>query len=87
MNISSLIARRYLFAKKRVSLVSVLTLISISGVTIGTALLIIVLSVFNGFFDLVKSMMRAQDPDIRIESATGRDLMIPPEEIEAIGQL
>lgn len=87
MNISSLIARRYLFAKKRVTLVSVLTLISISGVTIGTALLIIVLSVFNGFFDLVKSMMRAQDPDIRIESATGRDLMLSPEELQAIGEL
>lgn len=87
MNISSIIARRYLFAKKRVTLVSVLTLISISGVTIGTALLIIVLSVFNGFFDLVKSMMRAQDPDVRIESATGRDLMLTDEELQAIGQL
>lgn len=74
MKATSLIARRYLFSKKKISLVSVLTLISISGVTLGTALLIIVLSVFNGFFDLVKGWMMAQDPDIRIESATGRSL-------------
>jgi lipoprotein-releasing system permease protein len=84
MNISTLIARRYLFSKKRVTLVSALTIISISGVTLGTALLIIVLSVFNGFFDLVKSMMRAQDPDIRIESATGRDLLLDEEQLNAI---
>ncbi|MCH8486512.1 MAG: FtsX-like permease family protein [Candidatus Cyclonatronum sp.] len=74
MKATTLIARRYLFSKKKVSLVSVLTLISISGVTLGTALLIIVLSVFNGFFDLVQGWMMAQDPDIRIESATGRSL-------------
>lgn len=84
MNISTLIARRYLFSKKRVTLVSALTIISISGVTLGTALLIIVLSVFNGFFDLVKSMMRAQDPDIRIESATGRDLQLDEEQLNDI---
>ena len=41
------------------------------GVTIGTGLLIIVLSVFNGFFDVIKSILLAQDPDIRIEHTTG----------------
>ena len=54
MNISRRIARRYLFAKKHVSLVSVLTYISISGITIGAALLIIVLSIFNGFLQSFK---------------------------------
>ncbi len=71
MKPSSIIAKRYLFSKKRISLITTLTLISISGVTIGTALLIIVLSVFNGFFDLVKEMLIAYDPDIRIESTEG----------------
>lgn len=72
MKATSLIARRYLFSRKHVTLVSTLTIISICGVTIGTALLIIVLSVFNGFFDVIKSMLLAQDPDIRIEHNTGR---------------
>ncbi len=68
MNISGFIARRYLFSRKYISLISTLTYISIAGVTIGTALLIVVLSVFNGFFDVVKSLLLSFDPDIRIES-------------------
>lgn len=47
-----------------------LTLISIAGVTIGTALLIIILSVFNGFFDVIQSLLRTYDPDIRIQSSS-----------------
>lgn len=71
MNLITLIARRYLFSRQHISLVSTLTLISISGVTIGTALLIIVLSVFNGFFSLIKDLLLTYDPDIRIERAEG----------------
>ena len=68
MNISGFIARRYLFSRKHISLISTLTYISIAGVTIGTALLIVVLSVFNGFFDVVKTLLLSFDPDVRIES-------------------
>lgn len=71
MNPIQRIATRYLFSRQQFTLVGVLTLISISGVTIGTALLIIVLSVFNGFFDLIMGLLRSYDPDIRIESAEG----------------
>ncbi|MDX1585811.1 MAG: FtsX-like permease family protein [Balneolaceae bacterium] len=46
-------------------------MISITGVTIGTALLIVVLSVFNGFFEVIKEILLTNDPDIRIESAEG----------------
>ncbi len=51
-------------------------MISVAGVTVGTALLIVVLSVFNGFFDVIKSMLLSNDPDIRIESAEGRSFVI-----------
>lgn len=76
MNPSSIIARRYLFSRKHISLISTLTLISILGVTLGTALLIIVLSVFNGFFSVIQDLLLANDPDIRIESAEGRTLFL-----------
>ena len=72
MKTTGFIARRYLFSKKHVSLISTLTIISIKGVTIGTALLIIVLSVFNGFFEVIKGLLLNNDPDIRIESAEGQ---------------
>jgi len=68
MKTTGYIARRYLFSKKHISLISTLTGISITGVTIGTALLIVVLSVFNGFFEVIKGLLLQNDPDIRIES-------------------
>lgn len=71
MDNTGFIARRYLFSRKHISLISTLTYISIAGVTIGTALLIVVLSVFNGFFDVIKNLLLSYDPDIRIESASG----------------
>ncbi|SMO63682.1 lipoprotein-releasing system permease protein [Gracilimonas mengyeensis] len=70
MKNSGFIARRYLFSRKHISLISTLTFISITGITIGTALLIVVLSVFNGFFDVIKSFLLSYDPDVRVE-ATG----------------
>lgn len=70
MDNTGFIARRYLFSRKHISLISTLTYISIAGVTIGTALLIVVLSVFNGFFDVIKNLLLSYDPDIRIESST-----------------
>jgi lipoprotein-releasing system permease protein len=69
MKNSGFIARRYLFSRKHVSLISTLTFISITGITIGTALLIVVLSVFNGFFDVIKNFLLSYDPDVRIEAS------------------
>ncbi|MGB0347092.1 MAG: FtsX-like permease family protein [Balneolaceae bacterium] len=79
MDTSGFIAKRYLFSRKHISLISTLTYISIAGVTIGTALLIVVLSVFNGFFDVVKSLLLSFDPDIRIESNEGATFIFTDE--------
>lgn len=90
MKTNGFIARRYLFSKKHISLISTLTVISITGVTIGTALLIVVLSVFNGFFDVIKGLLLQNDPDIRIESVEnntflyGEDMQEKLEEIPEI---
>jgi lipoprotein-releasing system permease protein len=62
------IALRYLLSKKNVRFVSVISTISILGVTIGVAALIVVLSVFNGFRGLVSSILINFDPHLRIES-------------------
>lgn len=69
MHYTGQIARRYLFSKKHISLISTLTFISIIGVTIGTALLIVVLSVLNGFFNVVQGYLLSYDPDLRIEAS------------------
>jgi lipoprotein-releasing system permease protein len=68
LNVEYFIARRYLFSKKRLNFITIISTISIIGVTIGTAAMIIVLSVFNGFNSKVTSLLVAFDPHIRIES-------------------
>lgn len=84
MKLTSLIARRYLFSRKKITLISTLTVISIAGVTVGTALLIVVLSVFNGLFDLIKESILAHDPDIRIESAEGQAMRLNQHQMDFI---
>lgn len=68
------IARRYLISRKEVSLISVITGISMVGVTLGVAALVVVLSVMNGFYDLVRDLMVAVDPHVRITSTGDRGL-------------
>ncbi len=84
MNIIRFISRRYLFSRKHISLISVLTSISIAGITLGTALLIIILSVFNGFFDVIRGFLLSFDPDIRIELHEATAMPFDP---DLIGQL
>jgi lipoprotein-releasing system permease protein len=57
MRYEHLIALRYLLSKKNLKFVSIISAISINGVTIGVAALIVVLSVFNGFGSLVSSIL------------------------------
>lgn len=62
------IAKRYLFSKRDISFITVISAISILGVTVGVAAMIIVLSVFNGFAKKVTNILIGFDPHIRIES-------------------
>ncbi|MDZ4711475.1 MAG: FtsX-like permease family protein [bacterium] len=74
MSLEFFIAKRYLFSKKKFNFITIISLISIVGVTIGVAALIIVLSVFNGFGSKVIGILVSFDPHIRIESASGNKL-------------
>jgi lipoprotein-releasing system permease protein len=73
MRYERLIARRYLLSKKNFKFVSIISAISITGVMIGVAALIVVLSVFNGFGSLVSSILVNFDPHLRIESTVPID--------------
>lgn len=72
MNFPFFISKRYLVAKKSRNAINIISMISIIGVTVGVASLIVVLSVFNGFDGVIKSMYNAFDPDIKITPATGK---------------
>src|SRR6056297_2966816 len=68
------IARRYLASRREVSLISIITGISMTGVTLGVASLIVVLSVMNGFYDFVRDLLVSVDPHVRVVSKEGRGL-------------
>ena len=85
MDFRYLIARRYLASRKQVTLISVITGISIAGVSLGVAALIVVLSVMNGFYDIVRDLLVSLDPHVRIVSAEGRGIAeadVPTDEAE-----
>ena len=68
MDFRYLIARRYLVSRRQVSLISFITGISVAGVALGVAALIVVLSVMNGFYDFVRDLLVSLDPHVRIVS-------------------
>ena len=72
MDLRATIAKRYLVSRKRFSMITVITGVSICGVALGVASLIVVLSVMNGFYDFVREMLVSIDPHVRIEAAAGR---------------
>src|SRR5260221_3016305 len=65
------IARRYLTSKQSMRFINVISLISIVGITVGVAALLIALSVFNGFNGVVTSVLVGFDPHVRIERRGG----------------
>jgi len=72
VNFPFFIARRYLFSKKSTHVINVISGISIVGVAITTMALVVTLSVFNGFHDLVASFFTSFDPQLKITPAMGK---------------
>lgn len=72
MHLPLFIARRYLFAKKSHNVINIISAISAVGMAIGTTALIIILSIYNGFDELVKSTLSNVEPDILITPAKGK---------------
>lgn len=72
MNLPFFIAKRYLLSKKSHNAINIISWISVGGITVGALALIVVLSVFNGFENLVISLYNTFDSDIRITAAKGK---------------
>ena len=78
------IARRYLFAKKSHNVINVISLISTAGIAIGCAALVIILSVYNGFNDFLKSLYESSEADLVISPAKGKVFSPTDEKFDAI---
>ena len=95
MNLPLYIAIKYFFSKKKIGYVHLLSIITQVGIAIGTAALVLVLSVFNGFENLVLDMYNVFDPHIKITSAEAKnfqnkkiiDLLLLEEEINVFSSV
>ena len=72
MNFPFYIARRYLFSKKSTNAINVISGISVVGVAVATMALVVTLSVFNGFHDLVASFLTSFDPQLKVTPVKGK---------------
>ena len=72
MLLNTFIARRYLFSKKSHNAINIITAIAVMGIGVATAAMICVMSVFNGFRDLVSSLYTNFDPELVVVPAKGK---------------
>ena len=72
MNFPFYIARRYLFSKKSTHAINIISGISVAGVAVATMALVVTLSVFNGFHDLVASFFTQMDPQLKVLPVRGK---------------
>jgi len=79
-----LFAWRYFKAKKTTNAINIIAWISIVAIAIGTTSLILVLSVFNGFEGLVKSLYSSFYPDLRISPVAGKQITLSEEQLSRI---
>ena len=66
------IAWRYLFAKKSHNVINIISTISAIGIALGCMVLVVILSVYNGFDNLIKSLYNSYSPNYIIEAAKGK---------------
>lgn len=81
------IARRYLFSKKSTNAINLISAVSVLGVAVATMALVVTLSVFNGFHDMVVSFFTQFDPQLKIVPIEGKTAPADDPILEKIKQL
>lgn len=87
MNLPIFIAKRYFFSRKKSSFISLISIISMLGVCIGTMALVVVLSVFNGLEDFQRKLFKNIDSDLKVSSSKGKKFECPRILIQQIAQV
>ena len=84
MNYELFIARRYLFAKKSHHAINIISGISVLGVAVATMAMVVTLSVFNGFQDLVADLFTAFDPELLVTPKDGQTVSANDAALQAL---
>ncbi|PUZ27768.1 lipoprotein-releasing system permease protein [Chitinophaga costaii] len=80
-------ATRYFWAKKSTNAINIIAWISVCAIAVGTAALFIILSVFNGFSELVASLYSSFYPSVKVMPAQGKQIYLEPSTLRKIQAL
>jgi lipoprotein-releasing system permease protein len=84
LNLPFFIARRYFLSKRKKNFINIISILSMVGIAFSTAALIIVLSVFNGLEDLLHTLNKSFDPELKIEPVKGKSFLVSPSFLKKI---
>jgi lipoprotein-releasing system permease protein len=87
MNFPFYIAKRYFFSRKKTSFISLISIISMLGVGIGTMALVVVLSVFNGLEEFQRGLFKSFDADLKVSIIKGKHFDCPPQLLQKITKI
>lgn len=87
MKLSRFIAQRYLFSRKRKSIITIISWISLIGLSVSAAALIVVLSVYNGIGGLTQKLFNVFDPELKVESKTGKSFAASNELLQNLNSI
>lgn len=85
--VSFYIAERYFFSRKRTNIINVISGISVVGVAVATMAMVVVMSVFNGFSDLVATFFTAFDPQLKVVPAAGKTVAADNPKLKTVREL
>jgi len=77
-------ASRYFRAKKSTNAINIIAWVSVVAIGVGAGALIVILSVFNGFEGLVKSLYSSFYPSVKISPVTGKTILLSPAQLKQI---
>ncbi len=78
------IARRYFFSRKQKTVINIISWISLVGIAVSTAALIVVLSVYNGIGNLTQTLFNSFDPPLLVQPAEGKTFRLPDKDYDAL---
>lgn len=85
--VSLYIAERYFFSRKRTNIINVISGISVVGVAVTTMAMVVVMSVFNGFSDLVATFFTAFDPQLKVVPVAGKTVAADNPKLKEVREL
>ena len=87
MNFPFYIAKRYLFSKKKTNVINLISGISMLGVAVATMAMVVTLSAFNGFSDLVATLFTSFDPELKVTPVEGKTTWADDPALESMRKL